>query len=261
MSLPSIAEVYARWHNPNCGFELEPDRNVGPPQTSENGILFHATFLKILEMRGTPSDFAENSFLEDVSNLETRTPGVFDRGVGDSDYVDYKIRNENSQDNYIGILSPLLNLPVRLISMHARWNIANHGIKNFFIYNNVKPRVSLPMNPGNWSVFLAFSQEYPKLEKLFMPFFWINYFLTNHVMSRWETLRGKPQSSSNKILYLLILHSLQANPNFKWLYNNYVRRMTKVFGENFVEELMKIYYNNPNHPNRLYSAGIILKEV
>lgn len=261
MSLPSIAEVYARWHNPNCGFELEPDRNSGSPQTSENGILYHATFLMLLDMLDKMSPMSSVYFIENVCHLQTSTSGVFDRGARDSDNLDYKIRNENSQDNYIAIVCGSI-LEGGFASSGTRTAIALHGKKNFFIYNNVKPRISLPMNPGNWSILLSSGHSTTFLENLFFPFLVINFFITNFVVSYWEQLRGKPQSTSNKILYLLALYSLK-NRSFayKALYNIFVRRMRKLFGEFFVEELMKIYYTNPGHPNRLYSAGIKLEEL
>ena len=273
MSLPTLAEVYARWHNPNCGFELEPDRNIGPPQTSENGILFHAIFLMVLDMLNAPHkdvSFADDYFFADVLRLETREFGVFDRGAGDSDLLPYNQRNENSQDNYIAITCGLQYSNYGYRSHALRKNIADHGLKHFFIYNNVKPRVSLPMNPGNWSVFLAGVADYPGLTWLFLPFFVLNFFITNFVMVAWESfknvirrLRKIPEekpSTSNKQLYLLILYTYRKKTAFRWLYNIFVKKMRKLFGENFVEEIFKIYYNNPNHPIRLYAAGIQLKE-
>lgn len=263
MSLPTLAEVYARWHNPNCGFELDPDKNIGPAQTSENGILFHSIFLMlldILQLSYTETSFADDMFFSDVSRLETDVPGVFDRGAGDSDLIPYQNRNENSQDNYLAICCGLAYSRHNYRELIIRESIANHGLKHLFIYNNVKPRISLPMNPGNWSVFLAAAEEHNFLTWLFLPFFIINFFITNFIVSGWESFRGKPQSTSNKQLYLMVLYTLRKKPQFKFLYNIFVRRMRKLFGENFVEELFKIYYNNPNHPNRLYAAGIKLQE-
>jgi hypothetical protein len=260
MSLPTLAEVYARWHNPNCGFELHPDQNTGAPATSENGILYHAIFNMVLEMTGRISHYDRDLFLTTACSLETNQEGVFDRGAGDSIFIDYKIRNENSQDNYLAICCGLYNNVMSMQSWFMLRQIANHGLKHYFIYNNVKPRISLPMNPGNWSVFLAVAEDHKFITKLFMPFFIINFFITMFLVSGWEKFRGKAQSTSNKQLYLLILYTLRNNKNFKWLYNIYVRRMRKLFGENFVEEMFKIYYNNPDHPIRLYAAGIKLQE-
>jgi hypothetical protein len=263
MSLPSLAEVYARWHNPNCGFELEPDRNVGTAQTSENGILFHSTFLMLLDMRGEGSSYAYETFLRDIVNLKTDTSGVFDRAAGDSKNIPYATRNENSQDNYLGILCfPGKTLESRInIYSIIKNDIAKHGMFHFFIYNNVSPRISLPMNPGNWSIFLATANYNKFFELLFLPFFIVNFFITNFLMSAWESFKKVPQSTSNKILYLLILYCLRNRFGYKWMYNLYIKRMRKLFGENFVEELMKIYYHHAEHPNRLYAAGIKLEEI
>jgi hypothetical protein len=273
MSLPTIAEVYARWHNPNCGFELEPDRNIGPPATSENGILFHAIFLMLLDMLNLPyqeTKFPSDTFFTDVISLETSVAGVFDRGVKDSELIPANLRNENSQDNYIAICCGLFYSRFNYRSYTIRKSIADHGLKHFFIYNNVKPRISLPMNPGNWSVFLAAAEDHTFLTYLFLPFFILNFYITNFLMPAWESFKNlirrfkklpeeKP-STSNKQLYLILLYSLRKQTAFRWLYNIYVRKMRKIFGENFIEEMFKIYYNNPNHPNRLYAAGIILQE-
>lgn len=264
MSLPSIAEVYARWHNPSCGFELHPDVNVGPPNTSENGILFHAIFLMVLDMLHVPfvdKSFTDDQFFSDVLRLETLQSGVFDRGAGDSALIDYKIRNENSHDNYLGICCGLYFSNHSYRSAHVREEIASHGLKNFFIYNNVKPRISLPMNPGNWSVFLATSEKHNTLVYLFLPFFIINFIITNFIRSWVESFLGKPQSTSGKQLYLLMLYTLRKHPAFKLLYKIYVKRMQKVFGDDFINEIFKIYYLNPNHPIRLYAANIKLQEI
>jgi hypothetical protein len=245
MSLPSLAEVYARWHNPNCGFELDPDINHGNPR-SENGILFHATFINLLYLKKTYSQEALRYFYQDIMRQSTEKSGVFNRDATSKD-VPYKDRNENSKDNYIGISSGSYVCGYSTICKL----IAKHGISNFGIYNNVKPRFSLPMNPGSMFILLAFA-NYDFLCLFFYPIYVINLLISSNKTKK---------ETSGKILDLLILPNLKHKYYIKPLYNYYVRKMTKTYGENFVEELMKIYYNNPQHPNRLYAKGIILKEV
>jgi len=233
-------EFYDRWVNMQHGMELDPDINKGK-RNNENGILYLAEYIMCLHKEADIVTYDKLVFEQIVSNLRYQDAGVYNRGEGEStsahvNFVPAESRRSISHDNITGIscASYLLG------NKEECKAIANHGLKNFFVFNNIKPLFSFPFNPGNIAPWLALG-GHELLALVFLPFFIINFLIT--------MCKGKQDTSSKK-LYILTLYTLRDVFGFGWLNTLLIKRMESQYGGGYLHEIYSIYYTNVNHPLR-----------
>lgn len=227
-----------RYYNSVHGLELEPDINKGNRQ-NENGILFLVEYL-LMTNPITPSD--EDKFKQVVKNIQLE-PGLYDRGQLDSvmAVITGIEKRTISHDNISAIAAGSYYL-----GTHHATDIAMYGLKHFFIYNNLKKGFRAPMNPGNWSIWLALGRVAPILQILFFPFYLINFLIT--------TNKAK-EHTSGKLLYFVELFPLRNHKLWGIMYRMFMDHMRLMYGENPMEELAKIYFKDENHPVRIVAKN------
>jgi hypothetical protein len=232
-------ELYEKWVNLSHGMELQPNINTGH-RNNENGILYQAEYVMQLHKNADLNTQDKLVFESIVNALRHQDSGVYNRGAGESTpeheyYVAPENRRTISHDNISAI-----SCGSHLLGNYDECaKIAKHGIKNFFVYNNIKPLRRLPVNPGNISPWLALG-GYTKLALVFLPFFIANFLIT----------MSKPaQDTSGKKLYLLKLYSLRNTFGFKTLYKLMNWKLQKQYGDNYINKIYTIYYPE-GHPLR-----------
>jgi hypothetical protein len=231
-------ESYNRWHNPNHGFELQPDVNGGPRITTENGILYQSEFVMLQDIIGTLDDMDKSRFSRTVDALELE-PGLYCRSRQEKS-EDSATRRTISQDNIDGIVYGGLICGTDRYSK----DVAKYALKHFGIFNNTS-RFVLPLNPGNFFDWFL-SGGYFILSIFFLPVFIINYLLTIH--------KDKNNTSSKK-LYLLCLYAMRKTKIMRYFYRHFCEHMVEMYGEEFISEIYKIYYP-AEHPLNFFAKGI-----
>jgi hypothetical protein len=227
-----------KYYNPVHGLELLPDINTGNRQ-NENGILFLVEYL-LMTNPITPED--EDKFKEVVKNIQIE-PGLYDRGSLDTQIAAASGIDKRtiSHDNISAIAAGSYYL-----GTHHASDIAIYGLKNCFSYNNLKKGLRAPMNPGNWSIWLALGKVAPLLQVLFFPFYLINFFIT--------TNKAKEQTSG-KLLYFVELYPLRKHVAWGMMYKMLIYKLKKMYGDKPLVELTKIYFKDEQHPVRLVSES------
>lgn len=245
-----LTTIYCEWWNRTHGLELEPNVNHGHRATTENGILYHAELLFLLDIRRTLGLVDAKIFSATVSSLGEGLPlGLFNRGKGE--HLQPPTRTI-SHDNMTGIIvgCELIGDSVTIES------IVDYGFSHFGIYNNTERKFVAPTHPANIAPWFAlveddYSKFFPTRNKLMslsaMPLYVVNLFISMN--------RAKDVTSGKK-LYLLQLYSLRKKPRFNILYRKFCSKMVDVYGDDFIHQIYSIYYKNPNHPLRLLSKGI-----
>jgi len=223
-----------RYYNPVHGLELEPDINTAN-RNNENGILFLVEYL-LMKNPIEPSD--EDKFKKVVKNIQLE-PGLYDRGQLDS--VTAAItgveKRTISHDNISAIAAGSYYL-----GTHHAADIAVYGLRHCFSYNNLRKGFRAPMNPGNWSIWLALGKVAPILQVLFFPLYLINFIIT--------TNKAK-EHTSGKLLYFVELFPLRKHTVWGALYRMLIHRLRLMYGEHPLEELTKIYFKDEQHPVRI----------
>lgn len=228
--------------NLDHGLELTKG-NTNGRRGNENGILYFAVFctLQRIKYGYVPQDYALE-FKKIMKGLEVES-GLYDRGK--SDKLVENPKRTISHDNISGIAA----LSVYYDTTHAR-EIANYGLEHFFVYNNNQKGFRAPMNPGNYSVWLALGDRLKILQYLFLPFFIINMILT--------LLKPKGETSS-KILYLVELTALVTkcpeSVGWRFLSDRLHSRLRKQYGACYLQEIMAIYYKDVDHPINVFIKG------
>lgn len=235
-------EAYNRWHNPNHGFELQPDVNTGARVTTDNGILYQAEFVMLQDILGTLDDMDKTRFARTVDAIEM-SPGVYSRSRQEKSEDLSKVE-EISQDNIDGVVYGGLICGIDKYSK----DVAKHALTHFGIFNNTS-RFVFPLNPGNFFD-LLFSGGYLLLSLIFMPIFIINYFIT---------INKDASNTSSKKLYLLTLYPLRNKFIMKYIYRHFCEHMVKMYGEDFISKIFTIYYP-AEHPLNFYAKGIVYKD-
>lgn len=230
--------AYSLWYNKTHGLELQPYKNTGYRQTTENGILYLAELVMLYDMLGIlePNDLLV--FSNTVKNIQVPDKeGLFCRGQ-DEWLESYKTRRSISHDNITAISCGSKILGIKSYPE----DIVKRGFLSLGTYNNIFPRLRPPMNPGNFSPWAALA-DYNILAYLFLPFFILGYLV----------MLTKPNNNtSGKKLYLLKLYALRDKFIFSLIYKHFTYIMKKRYGKNFISEIYKIYYPI-EHPLNYYA--------
>lgn len=240
-------EAYRNWYSEYHGFELRP--NVNTPNariTTENGVLYFAEFLMLLDIREDLQTLDRARFYNLCRALQV-VPGLYDRGAAESTTVPYNERRTISHDNITAIASGSV-----ICNYDFEKEIANFGLEHLFMYNNVAPRLVPPMNPGSYCSWLSMADR-DYLSILFFPIFLINVIITMF----------KPkQNTSGKKLYILEFYALsiiQGKRMFKWISKLFFSRLVSQYGSDFIHQIYKIYYPE-DHPLVVFSKNIVYKD-
>ncbi len=102
------------------------------------------------------------------------------------------------------------------------------------------------MNGGNYSVWSRLGGS-TIFYLLFLPWYAVNFFISN---------AKEPNQTSGKLLNFVELYPLKNDKVFGIFWRIYISKMKSMYGEFFMEELTKIYYQDENHPCRLASKGV-----
>jgi hypothetical protein len=231
---------FEKYYNPVHGLELQPDVNKGNRQ-NEFGVVFLATLIYLCSGRESLPFYKID--LLDLFDLLEEENGLFNRGA-----LDNRIASETgiekrtiSHDN----ISAISSLSYFYNTRHAR-DIYIYGLKHFFSYNNLQKGFRLPMNGGNYSVWSRLGGS-TIFYLLFLPWYAINFFISN---------AKEPNQTSGKLLNFVELYPLKNDKVFGIFWRIYISKMKSMYGEFFMEELTKIYYQDENHPCRLASKGV-----
>lgn len=233
MSELSLAEVYARWHNPNCGFEKERDINFGEGN-NESGTFDHAVFLNLLNIRKEIYGNCAATFHQDILRLYTNY-GIFDSRHRLEPNEEL---GKNSDANILGICSASY-----LTGYYSLCRIISfYTIKNYY-------KRFLRIDLSTLFSICCFSNYTSYVYALF-PIYLIHLIIISFTKKRFI---------QEKIKALIFLPILTHKYHLETLNEFYIKRMKKLYGENFVESLMYLYYNDWNHPNVIYAKGIKLE--
>ena len=237
------SDVYREYYSTYHGLELKPDVNLPYMRTTtENGILYYAEFLMLLHMRGELDGLDKARFYKLVKDLQVE-PGLYDRGAGESKNIPYEERRSISHDNMDAISAASV-----LCDYEFQNDIVNYGLSNYGMYNNIAPRKVMPVNPGNFSMWLH-SAGKTTLSVALMPFLLanmaVNYFKSN-------------DNVSGRKLYLLELYAITQKKNnflFSFIAKMYFKTLVSKYGQNFVHAIYSIYYP-VGHPLVEFSRNI-----
>jgi len=233
-------QLLAPYYNPTHGLELELGQNQGY-RRNENGVVFLAIALFLADLAKQPLNLLE--WGEEIDRLLTSMEvkkGLFNRGATEP----LTNRRSISHDN----LSAISALSYYYKTNHAK-DVAKYGLNHFFIYNN-NDELRLPMNPGNYSPWLALGGYNYFLQLLFLPIFIINLIIT----------MSKPkEDTSGKQLAFIELYPLRNKFIWKTIYAIYLKWMVKKYQTNtpFLS-LCSIYYRDISHPTRTIAEKVIL---
>jgi hypothetical protein len=226
--------------NYDHGLELTKGNTSGH-RGNENGILFLAEYFVLKQISGenlTEED--KQIFTTIMSGLQVKA-GLYDRGKSDKDRENPK--RTISHDN----ISAISSCSVMFNTNHAK-DIAVYGLKHFFVYNNNLNGFRLPMNPANYSIWLANGKICSLLEIIFLPFFLINFIIT---MSKAK------ETTSSKLLYLVELFPhREGKIHWKLSYKLYTVLLKRQYGENYLQELFSTYFKDTEHPNNILARKI-----
>ena len=243
----------SKWINPYHGLELGPDWEENARYGNENGILFLAVYYILKELKGNLTSEDISNFNEICNRLVSydsegnRIPGLYDRGAGESLTIAKEDLRTISHDN----LSAISGFSYKHGLNHAK-NIANYGLKNFFIYDNVNPenpRLERIQHPRDWYYWLLCGGK-AYLGWVFFPIF----FFANII-----TCLTPLQETSGKQLMFVRCEGIHKKSIGIWLTRFICYRiLRKKYGKDWLNKIMNIYYNHAAHPNRIESRGIYL---
>ena len=192
-------------------------------QTTENCNLFYAQYLTLREGNMTPVErVQELNFFQINMLLKRIKPGLFNRRKQPD-------TRSTSHDEITGFMvaSHILNTSHK----HEIWK---YLLLHLGVYNN-NGRVYLPFNPGNFYAWGAYVKS--PLRWLVAPIFAINMAIS---------LRKPKGETSGKILYWLELFTMPEDWLNRRLKQYYIRKMTAMYGSDWLKELYAIYFNSEN---------------
>lgn len=225
--------------NYDHGLELY-EGNTSSHRGNENGVLFLAEYFILKQLSGQNLDENDKQiFVSIVNGLEVEK-GLYDRG--NSDKLRESPKRAISHDN----ISSIASMSKMFGTSHAS-EIASYGLKHFGIYNNNQKGFSLPMNPSNYSIWLALANKSALLQIIFLSFFLINFIIS---MSK------EKQNTSSKLLYLVELFPLKEIQPYGILYRFYLARLKKQYSDKYLKEIFSIYFLDENHPNNVLARSL-----
>ena len=188
-------------------YQVTIDKNPGPWSTG-NGMMHTGLVMCMYEALGLLNSVDKMKFKTAVS-LVQKSPGLYHRNPGRLD--------QNAHDDLIGIAAGSM---VTDSKFHK--DIANHGLKNFFIWNNdgeLKAQDFLGRHVFYMAYFLS----------AYLPLFWLTFF---------KLILVKPKSYKILLNYMIVESIAKIYPSAKTFRNNFVKstkiaeECARYFGEN-----------------------------
>jgi hypothetical protein len=184
--------------------------------TTENG----GSFLAALAAH-TPTAIVLSAFCSKM-RLAKQANGMYARSAK------HLVRSV-SQDEITGMMatSKIFNTP-------HRFEIWKQLKANFGAYPAIVMDKSdyLPFNPANYYAWGQYVDS--KLSYLFLPIYIINFLISTN---------KSPKETSSKLLYNLQLTTMPKNAINKTLFSYFEKKMKSQYGENYLLEMRKIYFN------------------
>lgn len=238
-----MEELEKEWISLYHGMELDPIAD-NTKRNNENGIYFLALYYMFKYKKGMLTEDNIKTFETICENIRTHLPngeivqGVFDRGQDESLTEPAETRRSLSHDNLTGIsnFSGLFGLK------YAK-EIAEHGLKNFFIYDNITPENQSikrfrghPAYISNW-----LHNAGHKVKSLML-----SPFLLIHSMI---SCSSPKEETSGKLLTICRLYLWsEKSMVYKFIWNIVKKQLKKMYGDEYLSEICNIYFKNPDHP-------------
>lgn len=193
--------------------------------TSENGSLFLVEYMMLCQMKGDLMS-AANASATMIRQLEKSKEDkwLYNRNP--------ELLNKcNSHDNLSGIFSFSY-----LQGTNHTHNIWQWLVWHLGTYDNTDGRDPsiyrfFPFNPGNFFIWGKCAESW--FYMLFLPIYLINLIISNNKAAN---------DTSGKILSWVELYPHKEHWLCKLLFNYYEKKMKSVYGEDYLKELMKIYF-------------------
>jgi len=192
---------------------------------TENGQLFLVELILLQDFLG--ADFRNNQLVLDTQLENSQVQeGLFHRNP---DLIDRCA----SHDNVTSIFAYSF-----FDQNNVRFEIWKYLLTHFGTYDNTKGKSKqlsrfLPFNLGNFFIWGVCAES--NIYLLFLPFYLINLLISSN----------KPSNdTSGKILNWVELYPHKEHWLCKHLFGYYEKKMKKMYSENYVKELMRIYHGN-----------------
>jgi len=246
--------IDTKWIDIRHGMSLSP----GPwsYRDNENGVLFYLEYIMLKEAQGLPINEDIATFKEILENIRTyhgsntRIMGLFDRGSKESLSEDRNGIRLISHDNMTAISA----FDKRYGSGQEAYYIAKWGIPTL-LYDNAYP-MDQRLKSIQWPTdifFWAMCSNNSRLKIITLPI--AGLFLFRCFIS----CLSKQQNTSSKLLNFVRFFAWKdSNWFMKLCWKSYSTLMRRQYGVHWVNALMTIYFQNPDHPNRSLSAGLQL---
>jgi hypothetical protein len=252
-----------KWINNSHGLELYLGNTEGK-RGNENGILFLVEAFLLLHLKNKLNYEHIEIFKTIVSNLSsyssetTQIPGLYDRGSKESlnpSKLDIRLI---SHDNLTAISSFS-----KKFDLSFSKDIATHAILHQFRFDNAQPMderfffknkdgqlsTSLQIHPRD-IFFWLYIGGFSALTILMWPIFFISQVLA---------CSSPKEETSGKLLAFVRLESTYKSSLLlrftRWIC---YKKLKNMYGKTWLNELMTIYFTNPDHPCRTLSEGIEL---
>lgn len=242
------------WVDDSHGLSL--NEGPHPSRDNENGVLFYLQYILLKEAQGQDVKEDVAKFKEIVENIRsyaadgTRIKGLYDRGAGESLRPNKEDIRIISHDN----LTALSAFDARYGDGTEANNIALHGLKNFNLYDNAypdHPRITTIQWPTDWAFWALCSSN----RWHYMPLIaaWYPLFVVRSIISMF----GETTDTSGRLLNFVRLasHRDKSLP-MRLMWKLYIYTQKQKYGDNWLHEIMKIYFHNLNHPNRSLSDNV-----
>lgn len=242
------------WVDSSHGLSL----NEGPHahRDNENGVLFYLEYILLKEAQG--QDVSEDvkefkSIVERIrahaSNGADRVQGLYDRGADESLSADKESIRTISHDN----LTAIAAFDARYGDGDEAAKIAAHGLKNLLRYDNAypdKPRLKTIQWPTDWAFWVLSSNKWhAKLLAIpLLPFFLLRCALSS--------MSPKDDTSGKLLNFVRFASHRDRSILMNLCWRLFMMSQKKIYGDNWLHEIMCIYFHNLNHPLRSLSNNV-----
>lgn len=252
----ALMAVDNTWIDMRHGMSLHP----GPweKRDNENGVLFYLENIMIKEARGDAIMDDLFAFGQIVDSIRTRDHnnakimGLFDRGQDESKNPDREAIRTISHDN----LTAIAAFDCRYGSGEEAEHIANFGFARLLRYDNAypyDPRIITIQWPTDWAFWASCSNKSKEWAPYWVPLyplFLLRCFLAN---------LSEREDTSGKLLNFVRFYATKDRSWFsKMVWKTHVAMMKWKYGDNWLHEIMKIYFHNELHPNRVLTERKVL---
>lgn len=245
--------VDTTWVDSRSGLSL--DEGPHPHRDNENGVLFYLEYILLKEAKGLDisEDVAEFRII--VENIRTHAAdgskimGLYDRGQDESLNPNKEAIRVISHDN----LTAIAAFDARYGDGSEANNIALYGLKHQLRYDNAypeKPRWTTIQWPSDWAFWMLSSGKW-----YYMPLIagWYPLFVVRSITEMF----GEPTDTSGRLLdFVRFASHRDKSIPMKLLWKLYCYTQKQKYGDNWLNQIMSIYFHNPNHPLRVLSDNV-----